>query len=374
MKKGEKSFGRKVLLNMEILVGILLALVLVLVGFLLTVSPGKTAPFLGEDGKPLPGSLSEKIHLKINGSDLGMVIKSRNVNNPVMLYIHGGTPDYFLTQDYPTGLENHYTMVWWEMRGSGLSFNPNIKPEEMTIDQLVSDTIELSKYLRDRFHKEKIYLMGHSGGSFFGILAAAKAPELYYAYIGQAQMTHQIKSEQIAYEYMLAEFRKNGNAKMVADLEKGPVTDSVPMPRSYEAARDVGMHSLGIGTIRKMGSVVSGLLVPSFLFPEYTLGEKVNLWRGKIFSGKYIWNKQLSTDLTKEVPELKIPVYFLHGIYDYTVNYGLARDYFDRLKAPVKGFYTFNQSAHSPMFEEPEKMNQIMKEDVLASKVNLADK
>lgn len=359
---------------MEILVGILLVCVFVLVGFLLVVSPGKTAPFLDNNGNPFPGSLSEKIHVKINGSEQGMVIKSRDINNPVLLYIHGGTPDYFLTKEYPTGLENQFTMVWWEMRGSGLSFNPDIKPEEMTVDQLVADTIEVSKYLRDRFHKEKIYLMGHSGGTFFGILAAAKAPELYYAYIGQAQMTHQLKSEQMAYEYMLAEFKKKDNAKMVAELEKGPVTDNLPLPDSYQAARDVGMHSLGIGTIRKMDSVVTGLLLPSFLFPEYTLGEKINLWRGKIFSGKYTWNKQLSTDLTKEVPELKIPVYFLHGIYDYTVNYTLAREYFDQLKAPLKGFYTFNESAHSPMFEEPGKTSQIMKEDVLSGKVNLTDK
>lgn len=360
---------------MEIFLAILVISVLVILGVILTASPGKTAPILDKNGKSISGSLSEKIHVRINGADMGMVIKSRDVSNPVMLYIHGGTPDYFLTKDYPTGLENQFTMVWWEMRGSGLSFSPNIKPEEMTVDQLVFDTIEVSKYLRDRFHKEKIYLMGHSGGTFFGLQAAVRAPELYYAYIGQAQMTHQIISEKLAYEYMLAEFKKNGNTKMVAQLEKSPVSEeSVPLPDSYQAARDVGMHSLGIGTIREMHSVVTGLLLPSFMFPEYTLGEKVNLWRGKIFSGKFTWNAQLSTDLTKEVQELKIPVYFLHGIHDYTVNYTLARDYFEQLKAPVKGFYTFNESAHSPMFEEPEKMNQIIKEDILTGKVTLAER
>ncbi len=69
-----------------------------------------------------------------------------------------------------------------------------------------------------------------------------------------------------------------------------------------------------------------------------------------------------------------MPVYFFHGIHDYTVNYQLAREYFDRLKAPVKGFYTFEQSAHSPLFEEPEKMGEIIKQDVLTGKVSLADK
>jgi pimeloyl-ACP methyl ester carboxylesterase len=80
----------------------------------------------------------------------------------------------------------------------------------------------------------------------------------------------------------------------------------------------------------------------------------------------------LATDLSEQVTDLKIPVYFLHGIYDYTVSYTLAKAYFDKIKAPVKGFYTFERSAHSPLFEEPEKMQHILKEDVLSGSNNLA--
>ncbi len=41
--------------------------------------------------------------------------------------------------------------------------------------------------------------MGHSWGSFIGLQAAARAPELFHSYIGMAQATHQIASEQEAY-------------------------------------------------------------------------------------------------------------------------------------------------------------------------------
>ena len=71
--------------------------------------------------------------------------------------------------------------------------------------------------------------------------------------------------------------------------------------------------------------------------------------------------------------ELELPVYFLHGIHDYTVSYTEAKSYFEQLQAPLKGFYTFEQSAHSPLFEEPEKMREIMQEDVLAGAKGLAD-
>jgi len=81
----------------------------------------------------------------------------------------------------------------------------------------------------------------------------------------------------------------------------------------------------------------------------------------------------LAADLRQEVPELTIPAYFFHGRYDYTCAYPLAADYLEGLKTPVKGFYTFERSAHSPMFEEPEKTITILLDDVLNATNSLAD-
>jgi pimeloyl-ACP methyl ester carboxylesterase len=78
-------------------------------------------------------------------------------------------------------------------------------------------------------------------------------------------------------------------------------------------------------------------------------------------------------DLNRDVTKLDVPVYFFEGVYDYTVNYVLAREYFEKLEAPIKGFYSFENSAHSPMFEEPEKMQKILLEDVLTGTNKLAD-
>ena len=153
----------------------------------------------------------------------------------------------------------------------------------------------------------------------------------------------------MAYEYMLKEYRDAGNRKMVRKLEASPVTDVIPY--SYLKLRDEAMHSLGIGTTRDMNSIISGVFLPSLTCKDYTLSEKVNLWRGKA-QGRCspAVGYDFATDLSKQVPELKIPVYFFHGIYDYTVSYTLAKDYFEKLNAPIKGFYTFEKSAHSPIF------------------------
>jgi pimeloyl-ACP methyl ester carboxylesterase len=376
MKSAFQSLSRKARRMILSIIYILLAVILILVGVLLAWSyPGKPPPFLDENGNPRAGSISEKIFVNINGVEQGMFIKGKNVNNPLLLYLHGGMPDYFLTQKYPTSLEDHFTVVWWEQRGSGISYGDDIPKESITLDQLISDTLAVTNYLRNRFHREKIYLMGHSGGTFFGIQVAAQHPELYYAYIGEAQSTYQLKSEKLVYDYMLQEFKASGNTKMVQKLEAAPVTLENGTPAEYLAVRDVAMHSLGIGTTHDMKSIVTGLFLPSLTFREYTAMEKLNLWRGKIRNGvSVIWDTSLYTDLSQQVAEFDLPIYFLEGVYDYTCNYSLAEDYFEKIRAPVKGFYTFEQSAHCPIFEEPEKALKILLEDVLNGTNNLADK
>ncbi len=357
-----------------IIVTIVLVCIALPVALVLLWSPRKPKPFVDQNGNPLAGSLSEKIYVTIGGIKQGMFIKSKDAANPVLLYLHGGMPDYFLTERYPTGLEDYFTVVWWEQRGSGLSYSADIPLETMTLEQMIADTLEMTHYLRQRFSKEKIYLMGHSGGSFIGIQAAARAPELYYAYLGVAQVSNQLKSEMLAYDYMLRQFKANGNRGVVRKLEAAPVTLRDGTPAAYRVLRDEAMHSLGIGTTHDMHSVITGIFFRSLQCQEYTFIEKFNLWRGKSRAGiSILWDTILTTDLSKQVTEVHLPVYFFEGIYDYTCAYTEAKSYFDTLKAPLKGFYTFEQSAHSPLFEEPERMLTIVREDVLVGLNSLAD-
>ena len=81
----------------------------------------------------------------------------------------------------------------------------------------------------------------------------------------------------------------------------------------------------------------------------------------------------VETDLTLQIDELDMPLYFFTGLYDYTANHDHARDYFELIKAPVKGFYTFHDSAHSPLFEEPRRAREILLQDVLQGRKSLAD-
>jgi pimeloyl-ACP methyl ester carboxylesterase len=86
-----------------------------------------------------------------------------------------------------------------------------------------------------------------------------------------------------------------------------------------------------------------------------------------------VWDEMLGTDLAARVPRLQVPVYLFHGVHDRTCGYAQARAWYARLEAPLKAFYSFAGSAHSPLFEEPERALRFLREDVLAGKRDLAD-
>lgn len=369
----------KLRIPMTFLIALLVCLA-AFAAFLIIVSPGRPRPFADGTSRPVKGSICEKIFVKIGGVTQGMFIRGRDLNNPVLLFVHGGPSfsEYFLVEKYPTGLEHYFTVCYWEERGGGASYTPGVTLESMTLEQLASDAVEVTNYLRERFKKEKIYIMAHSGGTAFAIQAVSEYPQLFHAYIGISQITNQKESEKLACKYMLEQYQDAGNSKMVSEFRKYPIADndSLILPFFNSVLRDKSMHELGIGTMHGMRSIITGVFLPVWTCKAYTLREKFNIWYSKFsFVNKSGLRKQvLNTDITARVPKLEIPVFFLSGKYDLTVNHDLSKEYLDKIVSPVKGFYTFENSAHSPMFEEPGKFIEIIRRDVLNQTTTLADR
>ncbi len=358
---------------------ILLSFLSLLFCIILVYSPGKIEPYKDANGKIVQGSIAEKTFVQIGGVQQGMFIQSKNINKPVLLYVHGGPafPNYFLIDKYKPGLEDYFTVCYWEQRGGGLSYTSEVTLASMNFNQLASDAIEVTNYLCKRFGKEKIYIMAHSGGTPIALIAVQKNPELYAAYIGMGQITSQAASEKLAYEYMLAEYTAQVNQRRINELKKYPVleADSTIVTFYKSALRDQYMHELGIGTMHKMQSVFWDVFMPVWACTAYTVREKINIWQSKFsFLPKTkLIEELLTTDFAALVPALDIPVYFLSGKYDLTVNIHLSKAYLAALHAPLKGFYTFQHSAHSPLFEEPDTVKQVIENDILKGKNSVAD-
>ena len=125
-----------------------------------------------------------------------------------------------------------------------------------------------------------------------------------------------------------------------------------------------------------MRSIVTGIFFPVMNCPTYTISEKINIWVAKSFLSKStnLQQELLDADFTHTFTDFEIPVYIIAGKHDYTVNYKLQKEYFDGLTAPQKGFYTFENSAHSPIVEEPERFIDIVVSDIMNCEVGLADR
>ena len=170
-----------------------------------------------EQGNIIEDSISEKCFLEIDGEKLGMIIQAKDKHNPVLLICGGGPgiPEYLLEYMYPSEIAKEFVVCYIEYRGTGLSYRANISADKMTTERYVADIISVTKYLRERFLKDKIYILGHSFGSYVGIKTVQQYPEYFYSYIAMSQNCNQKESEYRAYDYMKEQYEKMGNKKMI---------------------------------------------------------------------------------------------------------------------------------------------------------------
>lgn len=350
--KGIKTI-RKILLGMLVFV---VAAALLLCLYIWAKSPGILPPTVGSAGQSLPNSISEKTFVEIGGRKQGMFIRGEDRDKPVLLFLHGGpgSPELGMAWSAETEdrLEREFVVCYWDQRGAGMSYSKDIQPEELTVSRVVEDAKEVTDYLRNRFGQEKIYLMGHSWGSYLGIKTAEAYPEAYHAFMGMGQVCKQRESEALAYRYMLDHAKEIGDKRAVKRLEAfDPASPSFPENAYIMGVRTNLMNRYGIGVMHNETSMAP-MIWNLLRFPGYTFREKLDYLRGMSLSDS-LFETLIEDDLFVTAPKLAIPTYILHGVYDYQVSQVLAEAYLNALDAPQKNFYPFVNSAHSPIWEEP---------------------
>lgn len=357
-------------------VSIMIILILGMFLFLFLINDGKPEPIRGDTGTVATSSISTIEVVSLGGIDQHLIIRGVDVTKPVMLFLHGGpgSPEFIFLKNPDLTLEENFIMVYWEQRGAGKSYSADIPPESMALDQFINDTHELSKALADRFNREKIFLMGHSWGSLLGLKTADQHPELFHAYIGIGQLSHPYEGEQISLDWV------NANAAKLNDEKAKDLLASLELP-DVKASNDKWLDYLMIerGLVNEYGGGMTRAKFDTYLdlgklmiqTNEYTLLDKYKYLQGNFFSMKHLWDDLIQTNLFEEIDSIRVPVYFLHGRYDYQAPYALTKRFFDQMKAVDKEFFPFEYSAHSPFLDEPERFNRIVTQirEAIGSKV-----
>jgi pimeloyl-ACP methyl ester carboxylesterase len=327
--------------------------------------PGNTPPFRGPRGEPVPGSIAEIRYLRIGGIDQWTLIRGERATNPPLVLLHGGPgmseTSFFRVCNAP--LEESFTLVYWDQRGTGKSYNRTIPTASMTVEQFVSDLDELVTYVCTRVGTTKVILFGHSWGSALGVLYAARFPEKVAAYVGSGQYGDWAAAETASYAFALAEAQRRNRRKALQQLRAiGPPpygASQLLKERTWIQRFD---GQLSVKGLWKMGRLVLGA-------PESSIGDVPNLLRGFQFSQKTLWPEASKLNLLKLVPALQMPVFFFLGRQDHWVPPETSVAYFERLVAPSKTLVWFEKSGHEPFVDEPAKFNAAMVDMVRSTAV-----
>jgi pimeloyl-ACP methyl ester carboxylesterase len=297
-----------------------------------------------------PSPVARLEQVTLNGSREWIEIRGADKHNSVLLFLHGGPgmPMMYLGHVFRRPLEQHFTVVQWDRRGAGKSFDagngwtPSVRAN-------LDDLHALTTLLRKEFPGRRLILVGHSWGSYLGLLAIRERPDLYDAYVGTGQMASDHKGDNAArLPFFRREAERRGDTKMLDRLAKGHEPDGDDL-FAYDA-EIVGTHSYW------------PLLWWGFTAPEYTVTDVMNVPKGASRLEKKMRYDVITGALDQTVLAVKVPVFFILGRHDWNTPSTRAAAYFARLDAPRKRLYWFEQSAHFPFLEERDHFARVLTE------------
>lgn len=317
--------------------------------------PISTPAFRDAQGQVLPGSVAVVERWQINGLDESVIIRGRDVRNPILIRLHGGpgSADAPIARHFNAALEDHFVVVYWDQRYAGQSLDPfGPVPKTLRIDDYVSDLDVLVNRLLTRFGKKKVVLLGHSWGTILGTLYAERHPEKVFAYVGVGQCVNTSTNETLSYNYVLAQATSHHDAAALADLKRiGP-----PPYRGD----DIGIERMWL---EKFGGSwhadidLNKLILIGAMKPETNWRNIVAVYRSGVYSRPVRDGDFLTLALDHGHTRFAVPMFFVAGRYDQQSVASLAHAYYEDVSAPRKDFVWFEKSAHSPPYEEPDIFN-----------------
>ncbi len=307
--------------------------------------------------------LDEYFALEINGHPQWLRIRGRSPSNPIVLYLHGGPggsqiPSF---RHYQLGWEADFTIVHWEQRGAGKSYSRKLDPATVNLSQLVDDALVVIDYLRERFGRNDIILLGHSWGTLLAVHVLLKRSRGISVYVGLGQVAHQVKSERRMYDYTLEQARSEGN-KIAVDqlsaLKCYPVRNASPRKVALVRywARNYGFLGSRPGDD---GRNHTRLMTT----PEYGLIDVYRFLRGSLVCAENVGQAML-TDPSIQPMELQkefaVPMFLVSGRRDHFTPTDMADQYLQSLTAPEKGHVIFDDAGHYPNEDDPIRFLQTL--------------
>ncbi len=339
-----------------------------------SVTVAESAPdphaILAEVGRIVSSNgIDEAKAVEIGGIRQWITVRGRDRRNPILLVLHGGpaAPDLPNRYLFERSWEDYFTVVEWDQRGAGKTYELNDPAQvasTLSKDRLVADAEELVAYLRTTYHKDKIFVLGHSWGSLLGLSLAERRPHWLFAYIGVGQIIDMRAGERRSYEHALNAARAAGEADALAELQS-----IAPYP---EPDGSIPLAKIAVERkwIVRYGGLTHGRRTYDYwedaerISPDYSAEDFRAIDLGSALSLPRLLPELASADFTK-LNRLDCPVVMFAGRYDFTTPSELVSRWYERLRAPGKRFVWFENSAHMLYAEEPGRVLVHLVQDAL---------
>lgn len=272
-------------------------------------------------------------------------IKGSDINNPILLFLHGGPGTSLIpvSESFTQNLQKHFLVVQWDQRQTGSTLIANVSPEPLTTALLQSDAHEMVSYLLKNFNKPKLYLASHSWGSILGFDIASKNPEQLYAYICISGLIDQDKNARLTIDMLNNWAKENANAEAQEELSHVKVPYKTPDDLFY-AQKWLFIHN-GVEFAKEDNFKPTYYRWLDVWFPT---------WLASVQNNRF--NQQ---------QEFHCPIYFFEGNGDQQQSHYIVEDYYNWIKAPKKDFFWFTNSGHTIFNTEPDKIQSTLIERIL---------
>lgn len=292
----------------------------------------------------LSKSINENIKVKNGSVELYIDIKSKNTNNPLVLFLHGGPGDVpfglFPFEVYVgKDLEQNYIMAYLHQRGNGKSML--VPDSEQTIENHVNDVETVINKLLEKFNKDKIYLIGHSWGGLLGFEYLLKDESKVAKFINIGTPVNLLESTKESYDLTM-KWAKENQADAVTELKK------IGEP-PYNNIEDLLTKS-------KWSAPVNGGIDAHISMEKITSEKEIQEeWRQNTLNvAKAMLNELNEVDLYPVVGELKTPTLFIAGKNDSYVPLNTIKKSYEHYGGEKK-MIIFENSHHLPYVDEPLK-------------------
>lgn len=311
------------------------------------------------------GGIDSMETVEIGGIEQALYIRGESMDNPVLLYIHGGpgTSMKPFLHSFQYTWEKEFTIVHWDQRNTGKTFylnDPDAVLNTMSFDRAREDAHEVTRFIKEKLNKEKIVVLGHSWGTVLGTTLVQAYPKDYLAYIGVGQCVNMRENDRVIYEALLAATYAKGNKKDMAAIEAlapypaSKMYDLDFLKRNASIEQYLEKYHLSGGSARKILSVVTSPYCGTDE-KNYFNNVDINYYQAPLL--RYLYDEY---DARHFGTHYEIPVFYIMGENDCETPYSLAKDFFEEITAPEKAFYTIPDAKHFPMQENAKAFDRVL--------------